>query len=1019
MGNEQSRFMRQQFEQNNYIYIQPAFPMPFKSSKVIKLSNKICLVQDLNTQDYKQTFVQVDKFLKKMNQKCPQIASFLFISESRHDEHIFFLVFEFGTQQVSNIELSHNFTKIIFTILKALVFMEKIQLFYPNITLDNIIKTTSLNGTVSYKLINQFCFKETFRFVVEYLLNVKISETKQLQLLNDMKKKSLVQLSSIISKFMMDFPSLCNPSGNLSNVSIFLDKIISLQNTLFSFEDLLIQFQILFETSQNQNKGNRNLLNKSSPINKKYSSNNLMKKLSQKYNYPKKYNSSNKRLNNELTSYKKIESNPNINKTNIKEQFRSNPVSYKTQQLNYSINNSQNVSQIDNNSIISISRPETKNFQEVSKHKKKGSKKFIIHHKKGSSGFYSMNDNRLDDLSIGVRFSENTLRVDPPRTTIQRNIQPSNDLSKNKFGEVSFKKKTKTSHNVFIDNNTNENSSSLRVNKTIDNNSSSLYTTTATTNPKDKKINQLPSRISKRSNRFTNRSTLMSQVHEEYNFHNNDVPTPKESEPPKIVPNSANNGRHFSFSKDYTIAIDPQQKEQIMKYIAKSPKESTPIKLSPEKKTFDTLRTARMSENIFSSTSKRTFNDSLTAKKASNNSNSLPKGPGLKRSSSSSFIKKENEELKKKQMKRSIYNLQRREKNDGVKKYGPVQSEQFKLKTHTKNILSEPDNQFAPRYLDFGDCPGYSYRITVVKSDNNALADKRFFNNPRNFYPPEMLINLNTCNQKIKSNISGQLIDGLKTTQMNEITQLRMKSIYHDFESLVNFKSNLKSSVYHNLQELEDNFDLTEPVKEVEPNKPFTLDDKKIEKIDNVTFKMQGIEFKDLRGQKNINIEELKKQLNEPKKVRYTADNQNKYQGRVIKRNIPSTNQIKRVNPQRQLKSVDLRSKYKTESNIVSQRNNFTNYNNTSINFYNSNKPDYKLNNYTSNNIIRKNISNRVLKKNGIGTSNTSNTYRSILNKNTYNSSNANKYTNYSSYLTENGISLISTLMLRNEIYSE
>jgi hypothetical protein len=993
MGNEQTRVMRQKFEQTNYINLKPSFRIPFPESKVIKIDEQICLVHNLNTLDYKQTFIQVDNFLKKMNRKCPEIASFLFISESHDQNNIFFLVFEFATQQVSNIEFSLNFTKIVNTIIKALIFMEKIQLFYPHISLENILKIKSPNGSFTYKLINQFCFKETFRFVVEYLLNVKISEKKQIQILDDMKNKSLSQLCTIISEFIRNFPSLCNSSGKMSNVSIFLNKLNSMKNTVFTFKDVLNEFENLFDLNQNRNKYFQTPIQNHIRTTNKISSNDFIKKNSKKLNIISTNRASTNGLvyntRNDVLKNKRIK---------LVNQIQSKPISVKEPSLNHSIKSMNTTSYADAKDFPSISR--LKINQNFKKYTRKGSKKYVIHHRKGSSGFYSMNDNRLDDLSTGVRFSENVERDIIPRTTLQRNFIKASDVSKGNVSDNAFKKKTKTSYNFFMGKNENtklkEKKDSITVNdRFVKKNSLPQKVETV-----DIESNTPILRISKRNNRYTNRSTLMSQVQEEYNFTDNTMSPMKDTQERSSVSNPPNKKRHFSFTKDYTIAIDPQQKEQIRKYISKSPKEVKPP--SPENNVFTTHRTARMSENIFGSSTLK-LNDNTSPNKFNKNSSKAIQGPGLRRSSSITLIKKENEELKKKQMKKSIYNLNRREKNDGVKQYGEVQSKTFKLKTHKREILNDPENEYAPIYLDFGDCPGYCYRVTVVKSDNNALADKRFYNNPRNFYPPKMLINLNSCNRDINSNVSGQLIKGLKTSQMNYLTRLRMNSQYFDFESLVNFDNNLKSSVYHNLDELEEEFDLSDPpVIEKKPSAPMILGSEKVEQIDSVTFKMQGIEFKDLRGQKNVDIENLKKKLNDElllksKKVYGTHNH-----GRVVKRNTPMTGQVRRVKPNRQLKSVDLRTKYKTQPNANSNRTNeYSNINNTSINFYPSEKSDYRLPNRSKTNTSLMNqIGNRIMKKHQIGV-NIGNSTRKYYTNEVYPSSNIIK--NYSTNFSNNG----------------
>ena len=979
MGNEESRIMRQQFEQKDFYQMNVNFRLPFENSKVISMGSKICLIQDLNTQDYKQTFVQVDKFLKKMNKRCPEISSFLFISENKMKENIFYLVFEFGTQMASKNDFGRDFTGIILMILKALIFMEGIQLFYPKISLSHVVRVDNDIGPPNFKLINQFCFQETFKFVVEYLLNVEVSEKKQTQILTEMKLKSLSELSDMIHDFQKSFPSQCSKDSKLSNVANFRSFLEHKKSSRFSFREILHEFLRLFDVENNKNKG---YLHSAPESHKSFGSQSYTSQVTseKKLKDSRFLNSKNFIINNS-----KFNSNPN--RVNISKQYRSNQIPLQSKIPKFSTQTTNNNSVINNQSLKTIS-PFSENKVILKNHKKSNSKKFIIQHKKAASGYFSMNDNRLDNLSDSVRFSEFSSREMNPRTTLQRDLGPQKQSISLSNNAISFKHNSSSNHNITFKNNSTSNNNISFKKKSISNKniflhnntnkhiipkSSMIFTKQASPKKQEYQIivpqNKITKNTSKtnsiRNNRVTNRSTLMSHVHEEYNFMDKKQEISKKpgtrnsisfSNPPKI-------NRPFSFSKNYNIAIDPKQKEQIDKMITKQ-KRSRPI--TPIKKPSEPLRIARMSENLYKPSPNSEFKSPYLTNNLKNSTTEKRKmGTGLKRSSSSSFIKKENEELKKKQMKRSIYNLQRQKKNDGVKKFGNSKSNQLKLKTHSKQVLSLPNNEFAPRYLDFGDCPSSCYRITLLKSDNNALADKRFFNNPRNFYAPQMLINLNIHTSNMRSNISEKLISGLKTKQINTLTKLRLKSKLIDFENLVDFTSNLKSSVYHNLDALENDFDLSTPVRE--PRKtfnPITYDKKQVEKIDNYTFKMQGIEFKDLRGQKNLNVEDLKKKINNGS-TNIGINNYNSVNAsrRTINHeNKPKSRAIKRVN-NHIINNNDLRNKYKTEESYLN-KNKETIYNKpfNLTQKYSSNQP--------SNHSLLNQMRNKVIRKHGIVTSN-------------------------------------------------
>jgi hypothetical protein len=896
-----------------------------------------------------------------MNKKCPQIASFLFISENRTQEHLFYLVFEFGSQRISPGDMTRHFTKVIDTLLKGLVFMESIQLFYPHVSLGNIIKVSPEVGTNKYpefKLINQFCFQEVFRFVVEYLLNVKISEKKKMGILEEMKRKSLREFRNLIEDFRRKNANLCSVPGPLSNVGKLLDFVTQVLKLEFTFKDIHDRFLSLFETVENVNKGYLpSLRSEPSTSIKQVPPRSQMKTLSKSgknsitlSGKDSTYTSNNPR------KYITQQNNNGTKRYVLSNKYSSNPRTVSKAALSYTSN--MNTSLLpDNSSELSLNSSSNmvskKGFQ---RQLSKNSKKFVIEHKKRSSGFYSMNDNKLDDLTVGTRFSEIPSRDQEPRTTLQRNFMvpsPKNTDARKPLNI--FKKKDSINSNLFYKNETRENET---------NKDDSLYYVIQG----DDEVKKVMSKVNKtmspnpKKKIISNRSTLMTQVHDEYNFHENtsNLSDIRESKRSKDTVPLVN--RHFSFSKQGNLNLENMEKKNIKEFINDNGKSPKIKKKSLERRPTEKLRIARMSENLYHSASKQLESSSIKHnKEISANDLKSPRGTGLRRSSSSSFIKKENEELKKKQMKRSIFNLQRQEKNDGVKKYGTSKNKTLKLKSHIERWMTKEANQFAPQYLDFGDCPAYCYRIIVSKSDNNALADKRFFNNPRNFYSPEMLINLNTCQEQIRQNISGQIIQGLKTSQMNEVTRLRMTSKYIDFEGLVNFDSHLKSSMYHNLEDLEEDFDLAEEVKEEAPKKPFFINQEQVEKIDDVTFKMNGIEFKDLRGQKNVNVDALKNKINSNFSKNYQSN------PKIIRK--PENRAIRRGKPQREMNSREIQSKYNTVGGKSNGRvsRNFTNLNNSSSNYYGKytqNETQQKINDrivsHLNNRVIRPNNNRRI-----------------------------------------------------------
>ena len=106
---------------------------------------------------------------------------------------------------------------------------------------------------------------------------------------------------------------------------------------------------------------------------------------------------------------------------NLSNHFRSNPISINSKIQKFSTHATQNTSILDNKSTSQLN---DNSVTEIKNYKKSNSRKFIIHHKKGS-GFYSMNDNRLDDLSLGTRFSDCLLYTSPSPRDLSTSRMPS------------------------------------------------------------------------------------------------------------------------------------------------------------------------------------------------------------------------------------------------------------------------------------------------------------------------------------------------------------------------------------------------------------------------------------------------------------------------------------------------------------------------------------------------------------------------------------------------------------------
>ena len=162
--------------------------------------------------------------------------------------------------------------------------------------------------------------------------------------------------------------------------------------------------------------------------------------------------------------------------------------------------------------------------------------------------------------------------------------------------------------------------------------------------------------------------------------------------------------------------------------------------------------------------------------------------------------------------------------------------------------FEEADRFFRPIYEDFGDCPKDLYRLVIFMCEKNCKTDKLFFNNPTNFIEPKMLIDFDSKNPRVKGNNTSTLVEALKCSHSDNFTAVTNKSIYHDMSQVVLKEKTLRPSMYHNLEAFEDDFSFPEDIIP-SPKKPQIHHiGEGVEQIDEFTFKIGGIEFKDYRG---------------------------------------------------------------------------------------------------------------------------------------------------------------------------
>ena len=212
-------------------------------------------------------------------------------------------------------------------------------------------------------------------------------------------------------------------------------------------------------------------------------------------------------------------------------------------------------------------------------------------------------------------------------------------------------------------------------------------------------------------------------------------------------------------------------------------------------------------------------------------------------------------ELPKEKQNKGIKQLQRNQEmhqSNVFPKHKTNKNPKVQMSTRDKNKRRATDNMhYEPIYEDFGACPKHLYRLVIFKTEKNSKTDKIFFNNPTNYTTPEQLLCFNTKNSDAKFNTSSRLIDKLKCTQNANFIAPLSKSRFYDMSQVVAKEKHLRPSMYHNLEAFEDDFSFPED-KPPTPKKPkmhhFGASGQIIEKIDENTFKLGGIEFKDTSG---------------------------------------------------------------------------------------------------------------------------------------------------------------------------
>ena len=259
MGTNNSKALKTQFEKGHYhdeglVGRENLEQVRSILIEVDRTQKFFCLLRELDTEHFTQTLSKVDEFLEKMNNTSSFISSFLFITESSSRSSVFNLIFQSGQRNLTFSNLLSECTSLLHSVISALEFLESIHLFYPQVKLDHVVRTS--HGLVEFKLLNQFCFSDFLLFIT----NVYLSDTHSSSQLNDLLKgkrqKNLQELREMVSQLLRSHPQVRQPSHFLSNLVPFELFLLNLNNKQFSFKIVKNKFMEFFDVKANKNKEN-------------------------------------------------------------------------------------------------------------------------------------------------------------------------------------------------------------------------------------------------------------------------------------------------------------------------------------------------------------------------------------------------------------------------------------------------------------------------------------------------------------------------------------------------------------------------------------------------------------------------------------------------------------------------------------------------------------------------------------------------------------------------------------------
>ena len=167
------------------------------------------------------------------------------------------------------------------------------------------------------------------------------------------------------------------------------------------------------------------------------------------------------------------------------------------------------------------------------------------------------------------------------------------------------------------------------------------------------------------------------------------------------------------------------------------------------------------------------------------------------------------------------------------------------LERRVTTYFDDQEKDYRPIYQDYGECPTNCYRLIIFKSEPNTINDKIFFNNPRNFVEPNLLIAFDTNNSNHQKNTSYDLTLRLKCIQRDNFTTASNSSIYYNMSQIVQNNKTLRPSNYHDLNALEEDFSFPEDQPKTQAkSKPQSFGLEGAIKIDDETYEINGFRFK-------------------------------------------------------------------------------------------------------------------------------------------------------------------------------